>query len=113
MIVFYFYVALGDIPLPRRGRRVSRCRTLAGCCASGQPETQRSVMSDERQFPETPVVPGPPDAQGLYDPRDEHDACGVGFVVDIKGRKSNGIVRQALQVLMNLAHRGACGCETN
>jgi glutamate synthase domain-containing protein 1 len=43
----------------------------------------------------------------------EHDACGVGFVVDIKGRKSHRIVRQAIQVLRNLAHRGACGCEVN
>jgi glutamate synthase (ferredoxin) len=50
---------------------------------------------------------------GLYDPKDEHDACGVGFVVDMKGRKSHTIVRQALRVLMNLAHRGACGCEVN
>ncbi len=50
---------------------------------------------------------------GLYDLRDEHDACGVGFVVDIKGRRSHTIVRQSLQVLKNLAHRGACGCETN
>src|SRR5437868_2864233 len=57
--------------------------------------------------------PGPPPASGLYDPRHEHDACGVGFVVDIKGRKSHAIVRQALQVLKNLAHRGACGCEVN
>jgi glutamate synthase (NADPH/NADH) large chain len=56
---------------------------------------------------------GPPPAQGLYDPRHEHDACGVGFVVDIKGRKSHAIVRQALRVLMNLLHRGACGCEPN
>src|SRR5437016_5165934 len=54
---------------------------------------------------------GPPPAQGLYDPRHEHDACGVGFVVDIKGRKSHAIVRQALKVLINLLHRGACGCE--
>ncbi|MEQ1871085.1 MAG: glutamate synthase large subunit [Vicinamibacterales bacterium] len=53
------------------------------------------------------------DAQGLYDPRHEHDACGVGFVVDIKGRKSHTIVRQALQVLKNLEHRGASGCEIN
>jgi glutamate synthase domain-containing protein 2/glutamate synthase domain-containing protein 1/glutamate synthase domain-containing protein 3 len=52
-------------------------------------------------------------AEGLYDPRMEHDACGVGFVVDIKGRKSHAIVRQALQVLINLLHRGACGCEPN
>ena len=51
--------------------------------------------------------------QGLYDPRDEHDACGVGFIVDMKGRASHAIVQQALQVLMNLAHRGACGCEEN
>jgi glutamate synthase (ferredoxin) len=51
--------------------------------------------------------------EGLYDPRNEHDACGVGFVVDIKGRRSNTIVRHALQVLINLLHRGACGCEAN
>src|SRR5262245_14368234 len=57
--------------------------------------------------------PGPPDAAGLYDPRHEHDACGVGFVVDIKGRKSHDIVSKSLQVLKNLAHRGACGCEVN
>src|SRR4051812_29974744 len=50
---------------------------------------------------------------GLYDPQHEHDACGVGFVVDIKGRRSHTIVTQALQVLINLGHRGACGCEVN
>src|SRR5437016_2921281 len=50
---------------------------------------------------------------GLYRPEDERDACGVGFVVDIKGRRSNAIVRKALQVLINLEHRGACGCEAN
>jgi glutamate synthase (ferredoxin) len=56
---------------------------------------------------------GSPSAQGLYDPRFEHDACGVGFVVHVKGRRSHSIVRQALQVLINLLHRGACGCEAN
>ena len=60
----------------------------------------------------TCVAP-PPGAAGLYDPLHEHDACGVGFVVHIKGRRSHAIVRQALQVLMNLRHRGACGCEAN
>ncbi len=50
---------------------------------------------------------------GLYDPRHEHDACGVGFVVHMKGARSHEIVRQALQVLINLEHRGACGCEAN
>src|SRR3989338_3109881 len=51
--------------------------------------------------------------KGLYDPRFEHDSCGVGFVVDIKGRKSHSIVQGALTVLLNLRHRGACGCEAN
>src|SRR3954468_753312 len=56
---------------------------------------------------------GPPPKQGLYDPQFEHEACGVGFVVNIKGRKSHDIIRQAIQVLLNLDHRGACGCEGN
>src|SRR6186713_380816 len=56
---------------------------------------------------------GPPPAQGLYDPQFEHEACGVGFVVNIKGRKSHSIIQQSLQVLLNLDHRGACGCEAN
>src|SRR6201995_2629109 len=51
--------------------------------------------------------------QGLYDPQFEHEACGVGFVVNVKGRKSHEIIQQALTVLLNLDHRGACGCETN
>jgi glutamate synthase (NADPH/NADH) large chain len=54
-----------------------------------------------------------PEKQGLYDPRYEHDACGVGFVVNLKNRHSHGIVRDALQILNNLEHRGACGCEKN
>src|SRR6188768_4203008 len=54
-----------------------------------------------------------PAAQGLYDPRYEHDACGVGFVAHIKGHRSHDIVRKALQVLINLEHRGACGSEAN
>ena len=63
----------------------------------------------KRWVPQSPH----PSAQGLYDPAHEHDACGVGFVADIKGRRSHTIVRQALQVLINLQHRGACGCEAN
>jgi len=63
-------------------------------------------------FTDAPRLTGP-GKQGLYDPQFEHDACGVGFVVDIKGRKSNAILRQAIQVLKNLDHRGACGCEIN
>jgi glutamate synthase (ferredoxin) len=51
--------------------------------------------------------------QGLYDPRYEHDACGVGFVVDVKGRRSHAILDMGLQVLQNLEHRGACGAEAD
>jgi glutamate synthase (ferredoxin) len=54
-----------------------------------------------------------PVTQGLYDPRYEHDACGVGFVADLKNRKKHDIIRKAVQILINLEHRGACGCEAN
>ena len=50
-------------------------------------------------------------AQGLYDPRNEHDACGVGFVAHIKGLKSHDIVQQGLNILRNLDHRGAVGAD--
>jgi len=52
-----------------------------------------------------------PKKQGLYDPQFEHDACGVGFVVDMKGRKSHRILQQGIEVLKNLDHRGASGAE--
>src|SRR5918993_5036251 len=50
---------------------------------------------------------------GLYDPQFEHDACGIGFVANIKGNKSHQHVSDALTILENMEHRGACGCETN
>jgi glutamate synthase (ferredoxin) len=59
------------------------------------------------------MYPGVPEKQGLYDPQFEHDSCGVGFIVDMHGRRSHTIVRNALQVLINLEHRGAKGCEVN
>ena len=65
--------------------------------------TAETVRTEVRRSPGQPVK------QGLYDPFFEHDACGVGFVVDMKGRRSHDIVRKALQVLINLEHRGACG----
>jgi glutamate synthase (NADPH/NADH) large chain len=52
-----------------------------------------------------------PAKQGLYDPRNEHDACGVGFIAHIKGHKNHDIVRQGLQLLKNLTHRGAVGAD--
>ncbi len=56
---------------------------------------------------------GLPQAAGLYDPQYEHDSCGVGFVAQIKGVRSHEIVLEADQVLRNMTHRGACGCEPN
>jgi glutamate synthase (NADPH/NADH) large chain len=52
-----------------------------------------------------------PEKQGLYDPANEHDACGVGFVANIKGAKSHDIIAQGLQLLINLDHRGAVGAD--
>jgi glutamate synthase domain-containing protein 2/glutamate synthase domain-containing protein 1/glutamate synthase domain-containing protein 3 len=54
----------------------------------------------------------PPVAQGLYRPEYEHDACGLGFICHIKGVKSHKVVSDALQILVNLTHRGACGCDS-
>ncbi|MFZ9366059.1 MAG: glutamate synthase-related protein, partial [Burkholderiaceae bacterium] len=50
-------------------------------------------------------------AQGLYDPKNEHDACGVGFIAQIKGQKSHSIIEQGLLILKNLDHRGAVGAD--
>ena len=76
-------------------------------------ETELTPSCCHHPTPTPHAQPGMPAKQGLYDPRYEHDACGVGFVVNIKGQKSNAIVAQGLEVLLNLAHRGACGCEPN
>jgi len=56
---------------------------------------------------------GLPPAQGLYDPRFEHDSCGVGFICHLKGKASNKVVSDGLLMLENMNHRGACGCEAN
>ncbi len=56
---------------------------------------------------------GPPPAVGLYDPRFEHDSCGVGFVAEMSGSASHRIVQNGLQCLLNLDHRGATGAEAN
>jgi glutamate synthase (NADPH/NADH) large chain len=64
--------------------------------------------SSPRRLSRRPLRPGP---QGLYDPAYEHDACGVGFICNLKGEKSHDVVHRALQILVNLSHRGACGCD--
>ncbi len=55
---------------------------------------------------------GLPPVQGLYHPAQEHDACGIGFVASVRGEKSHDIIAKGIQVLLNLAHRGACGCDS-
>src|ERR1700723_1608740 len=67
-------------------------------------------MTDERHA--QPQISAPL-KQGLYDPQFEHDAWGLGFVVNMKGKKSHQLVSDALKILVNLDHRGAVGCEPN
>ena len=52
-----------------------------------------------------------PIKQGLYDPNNEHENCGIGLIVDMKGRRSHDIVKGALEICVNLDHRGGCGCD--
>jgi len=66
---------------------------------------------DKGNWPVNPPTAWPPAAQGLYSPEHEHDACGLGFIAHIKGRKSHAIVTQGLKILENLTHRGATGAD--
>jgi glutamate synthase (NADPH) large chain len=70
---------------------------------------RKSPRSTSAGLPEAGLAR--PEAQGLYDPAREHDACGVGFIADMKGRKSHQIVVDALRILENLEHRGAVGAD--
>src|ERR1044071_8130333 len=69
--------------------------------------TKSQVMSEANAL-ESFEAPGP---QGLYHPAYEHDSCGVGFIADLKGRKSHQIISDALKILANLEHRGAVGAD--
>src|SRR5437868_7591859 len=69
---------------------------------------ERAVKDSPVEFPLGPHVPA---EHGLFDPRHEKDSCGVGFIADIKGRKSHKIVEDALAILCNLEHRGAVGAD--
>src|SRR3954452_18918740 len=75
---------------------------------------KRPAEDADRSKSAKPIVvtdPGLPDPQGLYDPANEQDACCVGFIADMKNRKSHAIVEQGLAILRNLAHRGAVGAD--
>lgn len=98
---------------------------------SGRARLSFSNYTYPRYPPVAPVVPGfkkrerrrlhtqlprdfamslPPRSR-LYDPRHEHDACGIGFVANLKAEASHDIVDKGVQILLNLVHRGACGCD--
>ena len=68
-----------------------------------------AVLNSGQQTAGSYTAPGFPPAQGLYDPGQEKDSCGVGFVCHLEGRPSHDIVQQGIEVLKNLLHRGAAG----
>ncbi|MBP1859096.1 glutamate synthase large subunit [Rhizobium herbae] len=74
-------------------------------------ETGLNIARQTATVEKAAVFPGLPKKQGLYDPRNEHDACGVGFVAHMKGVKSHQIVKDGLFILENLTHRGAVGAD--
>ena len=74
-------------------------------------QTSRDECIAEGQHPTQGLRGGLPEPQGLYHPSHEHDACGIGFVANIKGNKSHDIIEKGIQILINLTHRGACGCD--
>ncbi|MBP7041696.1 MAG: glutamate synthase large subunit [Chloroflexi bacterium] len=82
---------------------------LAQTKQNGPEENGQPDAGEDHQQGCCPV----PSAQGLYDPQFERDACGIGFVVNIKGQQSHDIIQKALTILVNLTHRGATGSEPN
>src|SRR5918994_2038719 len=92
----------------------TKCRKPQGTGAHprARDEARPAPPRDGGNAPARPVRdPGLPKPQGLYDPKKEKDACGVGFIVDMKNAKSHAIVEQGLSILKNLAHRGAVGAD--
>ena len=71
----------------------------------------REEGQGSQQDVQQPVAAGLPAAQGMYDPANEHDNCGMGFVASIRGERTHAIVEQGIEVLTHLEHRGACGCD--
>src|SRR5437868_629305 len=84
--------------------KTTRATTIANGAATAPSIDARLLYKDSAD-------PGTPDVQGLYDPALDKDSCGVGFIADIKGRKSHQIVQDALKILCNLEHRGAVGAD--
>ena len=75
---------------------------------SDLPRGSQAAPAPSRHPARDPALPAP---QGLYDPANEKDSCGVGFIANMKNRKSHAIVSQGLEILKNLDHRGAVGAD--
>ena len=71
-----------------------------------KPATAKTLILDGKR-----VSHGRPEAQGLYDPANEHDACGIGMIANIKNKASHEVVQKGLEILENLEHRGAVGAD--
>jgi glutamate synthase (NADPH) large chain len=83
----------------------------AACAPARQDEMSEEKQSTEFGGRGSTADPGTPLAQGLYDPALDKDSCGVGFIADIKGRKSHQLIEDGLRILCNLEHRGAVGAD--
>src|SRR5262249_9450034 len=111
------YLPRGDCPQPTRAfasqQLLSSGRAVGLIMAKIQASRGDAapIRGQQDRFMVSPQHSDLPPAQGLYDPRNEHDSCGVGFLADIKGRKSHAIIRQALSILVNPDHRGAVGAD--
>src|SRR5262249_14936900 len=90
---------------PRVDARGARCAGAKGC------EGWRRGLTAMSALRVGGASIGLPQAQGLYDPALDKDSCGVGFIADIKGRRSHKIIDDALAILCNLEHRGAVGAD--
>ena len=95
---------MDGVKLGQAARRAAKSRATATRATSSRASKGATDVIVARD-------PGLPPAEGLYDPRHEKDSCGVGFVADIKNRKSHVIVRHGLSILANLDHRGAVGAD--
>ena len=91
--------------------RLSQRAEALSCLANPAARNSRYEVNVTPASPAHRESPWPPRAQGLYHPAREHDACGLGFIAHIKGRKSHAIIEQGLQILVNLTHRGATGAD--
>ena len=93
------------------GQRTGHADTTQGGESASVPAKATPGLRDVTSSTTVMRDPGLPEAEGLYNPANEHDSCGVGFVADMKNRKSHSIVAMGLQILLNLDHRGAVGAD--